>query len=286
MKVECERYTTDFEPQWCPGCGNYAILDGLKEALCDLYAPEDIILVVGIGQASKIGFSVKTNMFNGLHGRALPLALGMHMANHQAKILVVAGDGDLFGEGGNHFIHAMRRNIDVTILAGDNRVYGLTKGQGSPTSGHDFRLHLHKEGEAMQPLNPAGLALVSGATFIARTYSGNREELVSLIREGMQHRGTALIDIMFPCVSFNNINTAAWYKKRAKPIGSDHDRTDFEAAMKLARHSDDEIPTGVYYRVERPVFSDRLEALDGEPLVKKASGRKPEMVRGLFARYR
>ena len=149
--MNCDRYDSDFTPQWCPGCGNFAILDGVKEALCDLYEPRQVILVAGIGQASKLGFSVRTNMFNGLHGRTLPLAMGMHMANHQAKILVVAGDGDLFAEGGNHFIHAMRRNMDITILAGDNRVYGLTKGQGAPTSALDFRLHLHKGGEAPQP---------------------------------------------------------------------------------------------------------------------------------------
>ena len=284
--MNCDRYDSDFTPQWCPGCGNFAILDGVKEALCDLYEPRQVILVAGIGQASKLGFSVRTNMFNGLHGRTLPLAMGMHMANHQAKILVVAGDGDLFAEGGNHFIHAIRRNMDITILAGDNRVYGLTKGQGAPTSALDFRLHLHKGGEAPQPVSPITLALTAGATFTARTYSGNKEELVALIREGMQHRGTALIDIMFPCVSFNNVNTAAWYKKRVKPIGPDHDPTDFAAAMKLAGSSDEEIPTGIYYRVEKPVYADHLEVLAGDPLVKRGADRKPEAVKALLQRYR
>lgn len=284
--MNCERYTADFAPEWCPGCGNFDILHCVKAALGDLYEPREVILVAGIGQASKLGFSVKANLFNGLHGRALPLATGIRMANSRAKILVAAGDGDLFAEGGNHFIHAMRRNPDITILAGDNRVYGLTRGQGAPTSQYDFRPRIHREGEAPLPLNPLALALVTGATFVARTFSGNKEELVELIRQGMQHRGTALIDILFPCVTFNKINTAAWYKKRIRPIGADHDRTDMEAAMKLARRGEEEISTGIYYRVERPVFNDHFEALAGEPLVNRAADWSPERVRGMFGTFR
>lgn len=284
--MKCEDFVTDFTPEWCPGCGNFAILEAVQEALCDLYDPREIILITGIGQASKLGFSIRTNKFNGLHGRTLPLAMGMQMANHKARLLVVAGDGDMFAEGGNHFIHAMRRNMDITILAGDNRVYGLTKGQGAPTSQHDFRLHIHKGGKAPRPLDPVALALVSGATFVARTYSGNREELVKLIREGMAHRGASFIDTLFPCVTFNNIHTAAWYKKRVTAIDGDHDRGDFAAALKLASNFDKEIPTGIYYRVGRPAFSDHFEALAREPLVERVSKRSPEEVRALFARFR
>jgi 2-oxoglutarate ferredoxin oxidoreductase subunit beta len=281
-----EEYSTDFTPQWCPGCGNFDLLACVRQALAELYQPHEVILVTGIGQTGKLGFSVRTNLFNGLHGRALPLAMGMRMANRRAKILVVAGDGDLFSEGGNHFIHAMRRNLDVTILAGDNRVYGLTKGQGSPTSTHDFRTRLHRGGEAPRPINPPALALVSGATFVARTFSGNKEELTGLIKEGMEHRGMALIDTLFPCVTFNRLNTVAWYKKRVRAVGTDHDPTDFEAAMQLADRTEGEIPTGIYYRVKRPIYTDLLEALDGEPLVRRAKACRPERVKGLFANFR
>ena len=284
--MSTERYSTDFQPQWCPGCGNFDMLACVRQALDELYEPREVILVSGIGQTAKMGFSVRTNMFNGLHGRTLPLAMGMRMANRRARILVVAGDGDLFAEGGNHFIHAMRRNLDVTVLAGDNRVYGLTKGQGAPTSSHDFRAGLHKGGEGAWPVNPTALALVNGATFVARSFSGNQEELTGLIKQGMEHRGMALIDTLFPCVTFNRLNTVAWYKKRIKPVGDAHDPVDFEAAMRLAMHSEEEIPTGVYYRVERPIFTDLLEALDGEPLVERAPEWRPERVKGLFERFK
>jgi 2-oxoglutarate ferredoxin oxidoreductase subunit beta len=284
--MSCARYDSDFVPEWCPGCGNFDILACVKEALCQLFDPREVIVVAGIGQAAKLGFSVRANMFNGLHGRTLPLATGMQMANHRARILVVGGDGDMFSEGGNHLIHAMRRNLDVTVLAGDNRVYGLTKGQGAPTSRHDFRPRIHKDGAAPVPINPVMLGLGAGATFVARAYSGNQEELIELIKQGMQHRGAALIDIMFPCVSFNTINTAAWYKKRVKPIAADHDPTDMEAAMRLAGRPEDEIPTGVYYQVQRPVFSDHFEALAGESLVQRVRDWSPERIRGLFDQFR
>ena len=284
MKSE-ERFHSDFAPQWCPGCGNFDLLDCVRLALAELYDPREVILVSGIGQTGKLGFSVRTNLFNGLHGRSLPLATGMLMANRGAKVMVVAGDGDLFSEGGNHFIHALRRNLDVTIVAGDNRVYGLTKGQGSPTSTFDFRTPLHRNGEAPQPINPAALALASGATFVAKGFSGNREELTGLIKEGCEHRGVALIDILFPCVSFNRVNTVAWYKKRLRAIGAEHDPGDFEAALHLANRSEEEIPTGIYYQVERPIFSDRLQALDGEPLVSRSREWRPERVKGLFAAF-
>jgi 2-oxoglutarate ferredoxin oxidoreductase subunit beta len=285
MKSE-ERFHADFAPQWCPGCGNFDLLDCVRQALTDLYDPREVILVTGIGQTGKLGFSVRANLFNGLHGRSLPLATGMLMANRGAKVLVVAGDGDLYSEGGNHFIHALRRNLDVTIVAGDNRVYGLTKGQGSPTSTLDFRAPLHRNGVAPQPINPVALALVSGATFVARTFSANREELSGLLKAGLEHRGVALIDTLFPCVSFNRVNTLAWYKKRLRAIGADHDPGDFEAALQLANQSEEEIATGIYYQVARPIFSDRLEALDGEPLVSRAGEWGPDRVKGLFAAFR
>jgi len=281
-----EEYCTEFTPQWCPGCGNFDLLDCVRQALADLCQPQEVILATGIGQTAKLGFSVRANLFNGLHGRALPMAMGMGMANRRAHILVAAGDGDLFSEGGNHFIHAMRRNLDITVLAGDNRVYGLTKGQGAPTSAHDFRAPLHRGGEAPRPVNPAALALASGATFVARAFSGSKEELIGLIKAGMEHRGVALIDTLFPCVTYNRINTAAWYKKRVKAIGPDYDVSDFEAAMRLATRSEDEIPTGIYYRVQRPVYADFLAALDGEPLVVRAATWRPERVKGLFQRFR
>jgi len=282
-----EKWTSGFTPEWCPGCGNFDTLDCFRQAVCELEInPREIILVVGIGQASKLGFSVKCNFFNGLHGRALPIALGIKMANHQAKVVAVSGDGCFYAEGGNHFVHNLRRNLDVTILASDNRVYGLTKGQASPTSPADFITKLQIEGTGAAPIRPTMLALASGATFVAKAFTGDKEQLTDLIKQGIKHRGAALIDIMSPCVSFNKVNTFKWYKDRARPIGSEHDPTDFQTALKLAMHSEDEIATGVYYRVERPVFGDHMRALKGETIVARTLNYTPSRVQPLFESYK
>jgi 2-oxoglutarate ferredoxin oxidoreductase subunit beta len=286
--MNCVEDFRGHDPQWCPGCGNFDLLEYVKQALCDLgLAPHQVILAVGIGQASKLGFSVKTNLFDGLHGRTLPLALGVALANHQAPLLAVSGDGCFYAEGGNHFIHALRRNLNVAILASDNRVYGLTKGQASPTSSYDFTSKAQPEGVGAQPLNPSLLALAAGATFVARTFTGNKAEVIGLIKEAMNHRGAALIDIMSPCVSFNKVNTFAWYKQRVKPIPGDHDPSDLHGALRLASNPTDEVIfTGVYYQVSRPVFGSHLRALQGEPLAKRTLGYTPDRVTPLFARYR
>lgn len=285
--MSCPETFKFHEPQWCPGCGNFGILDCVKEALCGLdMKARDFILVTGIGQASKLGFSVKANLFNGLHGRALPVATGINMANHKVKLISVSGDGDYYSEGGNHFIHAARRNLNVAVFAGDNRVYGLTKGQASPTSPAEFVTPIHPEGVGGKPLNPAFLALASGATFVARAFSGNIPELTGLMQQAIKHRGFALVDIMYPCVTFNKINTFAWFKQRAKPVGPEHDPSNFEAAVKLASAEQDFIPTGLIYKTGRPAFEDRFAALKGEPIASRSASYTPERVRPLFEKYK
>jgi len=276
-----------YTPEWCPGCGNFDLLECLKEALCDLkMTAQDFIMTVGIGQASKLGFSVKCNMFDGLHGRVLPAVLGMSMANHKAKMIAVSGDGCFYAEGGNHFIHNARRNLNVTVLAGDNRVYGLTKGQASPTSEYDFVTKVHPEGVGAAPFNPILLALSSGATFVARGFTGNKSELKHLIKEAIRHQGFALLNILSPCVSFNKVNTFVWFKQRARPIDQGHDTRDLRAAMDLASMGEDTLPTGIFYQVSRPVFGAHLTALRGDPIVTRTRGFTPERVRPLFKRYR
>ncbi len=275
------------EPQWCPGCGNFDLLEGVKQALCELGIPgHAAIFVAGIGQASKLGFSVRANLFNGLHGRALPVALGVRLANHRAPVIAVSGDGCFYAEGGNHFIHALRRNLDITILASDNRVYGLTKGQASPTSPADFATKTAPDGPGAQRLDPVVLALACGATFVGRTFTGAKAETIELVKRAIRHRGAAVLDIMSPCISFNKINTFAWYKQRVRPIDPSHDAASREAAMRLALAATDEaIPTGVYYQVERPVFGDHLPALRGEPIARRTLGYRPERVRPLFEKF-
>ena len=274
-------------PQWCPGCGNFDILPCVKEALCGLdLKARDFIMVTGIGQASKLGFSVKCNLFNGIHGRALPVATGINMANHKVKLISVSGDGDYYSEGGNHFIHAARRNLDIAVFAGDNRVYGLTKGQASPTSSPEFSTPIHPEGVGAKPVNPALLALASGATFVARAFSGNKPELTGLMKQAIEHRGFALLDIMSPCITFNKVNTFGWFKQRAKPVGPEHDPSSFEAAVSLVSREQDSIPTGLLYKADRPVFSDRFSALKGEAPALRSAAYTPERARPLFEKFK
>ena len=279
---------SSFASQWCPGCGNFVTLECLKNALCNLQLEaRDFVIVAGIGQAAKLGFSLQCNFLAGLHGRALPLALGLKMANHKLKVLAVSGDGCFYAEGGNHLLHNARRNLDVTMLASDNRVFGLTKGQASPTAAADFTTKVHPEGVGAQPLEPTLIALSAGATFVAKAFTGNPKELTALIEAGIKHQGFALIDILSPCVSFNKVNTFAWFKKRIDVIDDNHDRQDLSAALKLAQFNPEEkIPTGIYYQAEKPVYGTQKKALCGEPLALRTQSYKPERVKPLFARYR
>ncbi|MFW5930914.1 MAG: 2-oxoacid:ferredoxin oxidoreductase subunit beta [Desulfosalsimonas sp.] len=258
--VDIRDYQCDFENKWCPGCGNFGILNSMKDALAGMgLPPEKVLIVSGIGQAAKTPHFLKCNFFHGLHGRALPVATGAKIANRDLNILVNMGDGDCYGEGGNHFLSAIRRNINVTLLVHDNRVYGLTKGQASPTSERGFETRLQPHGPRSDPMNPVALALSQGAGFVARGYVGNREQLGGLIRQGIEYSGFALIDIMQVCVSFNRINTYQWYKQRVYDANrAGHDENDFRAAMELAFENKEKIPTGLIYRKQTIPFSDRL----------------------------
>ncbi|MFP4453531.1 MAG: 2-oxoacid:ferredoxin oxidoreductase subunit beta [Desulfobacterales bacterium] len=258
--VDKDDFQCDFENKWCPGCGNFGILNAMKQALADLdLPPEKVLIVSGIGQAAKTPHFLKCNFFHGLHGRALPVATGAKIANRDLNILVNMGDGDCYGEGGNHFISAVRRNIDVTLLVHDNRVYGLTKGQVSPTSERGFATSLQPHGPRSDPLNPAALALSQGAGFVARGYAGSKEQLSGLIKQAMEYSGFALIDIMQVCVSFNRVNTYQWYNERIYDANrAGHDENDFSAAMALVFEDKEKIPTGLIYKKQTVPFSDRL----------------------------
>ncbi len=285
--MKCTERFDPFEPQWCPGCGNFSVLDALLQALKDLgMTPRDFIMITGIGQASKLGFSVNANFFDGLHGRVLPTVLGVALANHKARLIAVSGDGGFYAEGGNHFIHNARRNLNVAMLASDNRVYGLTKGQAAPTASSDFVSKIHPQGTGSVPFNPVRMALSAGATFVARGFSGNKEELASLITQAIEHEGFALVDILSPCISFNKVNTFAWFKERAKPVGPDHDTSDLEAAWNLAGRQEETLPTGVLYRTNRPPFGSHLTALQGEPIAKRALDYTPERVLPLLEKFK
>lgn len=260
----------NFETAWCPGCGNFGILNALKQALvsCDL-APHQVLLVSGIGQAAKTPHYLRANVFNGLHGRSLPAASGAKLANPKLTVIAESGDGCMYGEGGNHFLAALRRNLDLTILAHDNRVYGLTKGQASPTSGQGFVTKAQPHGAFSDPFNPVAVAVTMGASFVARGYAGKVEQLAELIAKAIGHRGTALVDILQPCVSFNKVNTYQWYQEHCYELDEDHDPTSQEAALRVAKEFGERIPLGVIYRQEKPIFEEQFSVLSDGPLARQ-----------------
>jgi len=257
-----------YETAWCPGCGNFSILEAVKQGLVDSgIAPHEVLLVSGIGQAAKAPHYLNANVFNGLHGRALPVATGAKLANPDLRIIVESGDGCNYGEGGNHFLAAIRRNIDLTLIVHNNQIYGLTKGQASPTSEEGLVTKAQPEGVASLPFNPIAVAVAMQASFVARGFSGMIEHLAGLIEKAIAHEGFALIDVLQPCVSFNKVNTFAWYKKRCYTLPDEYDPSDWQAAMQTAVEWGDKIPLGIIYRNQRTSFEKRFAVLQRGPLV-------------------
>jgi 2-oxoglutarate ferredoxin oxidoreductase subunit beta len=253
---------------WCPGCGNFSILQAVKKALVELnLEPQKVVFVSGIGQAPKLPHYTKGNVFNGLHGRTLPAATGAKLANHEMTVIGIDGDGGAYGEGVQHLLAAARRNVNITYMAHNNQVYGLTKGQASPTSDLGFISKTTPLG-AGQPLNPLMLAIASDVSFLARGFAGEIDHLAGLLKEGITHRGFALIDILQPCVSFNHVNTFAWYKQRVYKVEDEgHNPSDKAAALKKAQVWGDRIPIGIIFKQDRPVYEDSLPQLKEKPLV-------------------
>jgi 2-oxoglutarate ferredoxin oxidoreductase subunit beta len=272
------------KPAWCPGCGNFGILEALNRALIEMEIdPHQVLLVSGIGQAGKLPHYTRGNVFNSLHGRPVPPAIGAKIANSELIVIAVSGDGDAYGEGGNHFLHAARRNHDITYLVHDNRVYGLTKGQASPTSDVGFVTKTTPYG-ATSPVNPIALAIVSGASFVGRGFAGDIDHLSQLIKKGITHRGFALIDILQPCISFNHKNTFQWYRERVYKLENEkYDPSDKKAALEKALIWGEEIPIGIIYEENLPLYEDQLPALREEPLVKqKIDSRRVEKLLAEF----
>ena len=265
--VDTNIYQADRETAWCPGCGNFPLRTALADALADMdLKPEEVTMYTGIGQAAKMPHYIKVNGFNGLHGRSLPPAVGMRVANPEMTVIVESGDGCSYGEGGNHILHNIRRNPDIIHLVHDNQIYGLTKGQASPTSVEELRTPVQTHGVNAEPLNPVQFAVGMKASFVARSSVGDREHLKAMIKEAKKHKGYALIDVFQPCVSFNKINTYQWYNKRVYKL-EDHDPTDHAAAMEVAKEFGDQIPIGVIYKEEKSTFRDRIPYLEDKGLV-------------------
>jgi len=256
---------------WCPGCGNFGILTGVKKALVELQLePYQVLMVSGIGQAGKLPHYTRCNVLNVLHGRALPAAIGAKIVNPELIVIAVGGDGDGYGEGGNHFIHAMRRNHDITYLVHNNQIYGLTKGQASPTSDLGF-VTKTTPGGSWVPENPIALAIAADVSFVGRGFAGDIEHLATLIKMGIMHKGFAFIDILQPCVSFNHKNTYSWYRERVYNLEQEanYDPGNKAMAFDKAQEWGKRIPIGVVYKRESPTFEEHLSVLKKGALVKQ-----------------
>jgi 2-oxoglutarate ferredoxin oxidoreductase subunit beta len=247
-------YKSAVKPTWCPGCGDFGVLNAVYAALRKQgYHPKDVVSVSGIGCSSRLPFFVTSYGFHGLHGRALPIATGLKAANPGLTVIAFGGDGDAFAIGGDHFMHACRRNVDLTYVVMDNGTYGLTKGQASPTSRRGYVTKTTPGGSAEHPVNPLALSLICGATFVAQGYSSRPKELAELIVKGIEHRGFAFIEALSPCPTFNKVDTFAYYKEVVAEIPATHDPTDMGAALQLAM-AREQILTGVVYQQPAEVF--------------------------------
>jgi 2-oxoglutarate/2-oxoacid ferredoxin oxidoreductase subunit beta len=257
------------ETAWCPGCGDENILEALRITLENLGRNRHEVLIVGgIGQAAKTPQYLNANGFCGLHGRAVPPAAAVKIVNKNMTVIINSGDGDTYGEGGNHFIHNIRRNVDITHFVHNNQIYGLTKGQASPTTDMGQITEVQPFGSINEPFNPLSVAVTIGAGFVARAFSGDMVQLVDIMTQAIKHRGYALVDILQPCVSFNKVNTIQWYSKRIYKLGGDYDSSDRPGAIHKAMEWGDKIPTGIIYKEEKPAYHDRIDFLrDGISLI-------------------
>jgi len=262
----------DADVAWCPGCGDFFILETLKETLAELeIKPENLVLVSGIGQAGKLPHYIKCNVFNSLHGRSLPPAVAIKAVNPELTVIDISGDGCMYGEGGNHFIHNIRRNPDIANIVHNNMVYGLTKGQASPTSRTEFKTNLQVEGVFLEPFNPISVAIALKASFVARAYCRDVEETKDILKKAIKHKGYALVDIFQPCVTFNKVNTYQWFKENTYYLEDSHDPYDIEQAFKRSMETD-KFPLGIFYmNPDKRTFEENLEVYleDKTPVYKR-----------------
>ncbi|MFZ2187370.1 MAG: thiamine pyrophosphate-dependent enzyme [Candidatus Moraniibacteriota bacterium] len=259
---------------WCPGCGNFPILNIVKMALAELdIPPEDAVICSGIGQAAKTPHYLRVNYFNGLHGRALPPAIAIKVANPRLTVIAESGDGDTYGEGGNHFIHTIRRNPDITSIVHDNMIYGLTKGQASPTSEKGLKNPIQKDGVIVDQFNPLAVALSLDATFVARAFTGDIVQSKEIIKAAILHKGYALVDVFQPCVVFNKQNTYQWFKDKGYYVDESHDKGDKMKALSLAFDLE-RLALGIIYQREGKPTYETLIREGSEPLYKSTLDKR------------
>lgn len=262
---------TGYNPTWCPGCGDWSIGIAIKSAFTQLgWDPSSVGVIFGIGCSGNMNDFLNAYAIHALHGRAIPNAIGFKIANHKMPVVAIVGDGDCYGEGGNHFLHACRGNHDITVIVHDNGVYGLTTGQVAPTAQKGFKSKSTPSGIIETPVNPLSLALSQGATFVAQTFAGNVNHVIETIKEGVKHKGFSLVNVLQPCVTFNSINTYQYYMQHTYKLPPEYKNDNFkDAMMKAIEMSYEKFPLGVVYQVERPSFTDELLQLKNSSLIEK-----------------
>jgi len=264
-------FTSSYEPTWCPGCGNFGIYPATKKALVELgLEPHQVVMTFGIGCSSNGANFINLNSVHTIHGRSVPVAVGIKLSNNDLTVIADSGDGDGYGEGLNHMIHTARGNIDMTYLVHDNHLYSLTKGQISPTSMKGMKTKSTPFGSLNHQFNPLATAMISGATFVAQSFSGDIPHMTSIIKQAIQHKGFALVNILQLCVTFNKVNDFKWYKDRIYKLDEQgHDPNDYDKALDAATRNDEKLPLGVLYQAQKETYGEQLPQIyTDHPLVK------------------
>lgn len=273
-----------YNPTWCPGCGDWGIGVAIKQALIQLgLSPSEIAVVFGIGCSGNMNDFLNAYAIHSLHGRAIPNAIGIKIANHKMPVIVIAGDGDTYGEGGNHLTHACRGNHNMTIIVHDNGVYGLTTGQSAPTAQKGYKSKSTPTGILETPINPLALTITSGATFVAQSFAGDAIHSISMIKAAIQHKGFSVVNILQPCVTFNKVNTYQYYLKNIYKLDDSYNKNDFKIAVqKSLEMNEEKFPLGIIYQVEKPSYTDQLPQLKEATLIDKKRFTDFDIISKLF----
>ena len=288
IQLTAKDFKGPIDPDWCPGCGDFGVLNALQRACAELgLKPHEILTVSGIGCSSNLPGYFNSYGMHTLHGRSLPVATGAKLGNHELTVIVTGGDGDGYGIGGNHLSHTARRNVDLTYIVMNNQIYGLTTGQVSPTSSLGMKTKSTPFGSVEMPFNPITSSIMNGATFVARGYSGDVRHLTELMKKAIQHKGFSLIDIFSPCVTFNHDNDHPFFKDRVKKLEDEgHDTTDWQSACEKAMLWGDTIYTGLFFQTEEVANLGRREPIleQGGPLSRRPLGISEDQAQKILSR--
>lgn len=279
-------FKSDTKATWCPGCGDFGVLNALQTAMASLdLDPDNTLIVSGIGCSSNLPHFLKTYGFHSIHGRSLPVASGAKLANDELNVIVAGGDGDGWGIGMGHFMHGMRRNWNLTYIVMDNQIYGLTTGQCSPTSEKGHKTKSTPEGNLENPVNPMANGIAAGATYVARAFSGDPAHMTELIKNGIAHKGFSLIDVFSPCVTYNKINTYQWFRERVYKLDGTHDTSSKAKAFERALEWGSKIPIGLFYKENKPTYDSEEPVLKKGPLVKQPIGLTDDKFNSLMHEF-